>query len=267
MVSRGGSNIAASGTPFKKQIDFAILAITRRCHLACGHCYERYNLADQDSVTVRWREVVRELQSWDEHITFSGGEPMLRFEDLLELVWSRGDKDLSDFHLPYLWSWRQPRKSAGPAPRRWPAAGVGLDDVEPDRHEIRCAAALARAQRPSWRSATFIKQDIPLRKRVSDQGPGSLRAAGGLSALRPRRPYRRHPLARAQALWGLFLETSGGLVLEDDRQQATALYREADTNRAYRSYPPIAYPGYEESPGLLGCLMGGLVHFLRGQPR
>ena len=88
MVANGGLNVASAGTPGKRHLDMAILGITRRCPYACGHCYEYDNIAERDSVPAgRWSEVVRETQRLGTGvIVLSGGEPMTRYEDLLELV-------------------------------------------------------------------------------------------------------------------------------------------------------------------------------------
>ena len=100
MVARGGMNITAAGTPFKKQIDTVIVGITRRCNYKCVHCYEHYNLSDADTVPIeKWKRAVQELQnSGVSIITLSGGEPMMRYEDLLELI-KTADHSLSDFHI------------------------------------------------------------------------------------------------------------------------------------------------------------------------
>jgi len=64
LVARGGLNYHAAGTAWRRHIDFVIVAITRRCPLACVHCYERANLGSADVVSFeRWRSVIAELQT------------------------------------------------------------------------------------------------------------------------------------------------------------------------------------------------------------
>jgi sulfatase maturation enzyme AslB (radical SAM superfamily) len=100
MVANGGLNITAAGTPFKQQIDTSILGITRKCNYKCTHCYEHFNLGEADSVPISvWKSVINELQSSGVSIiTLSGGEPMLRYDGLMELLKS-ADHSRSDFHI------------------------------------------------------------------------------------------------------------------------------------------------------------------------
>jgi MoaA/NifB/PqqE/SkfB family radical SAM enzyme len=262
MVSRGGLNVSASGTPFKAQVDVAILAITRKCPLACGHCYERFNLADEDTVTVAdWKGVVRELQELGTSvITFSGGEPMLRFEDVVELV-EAGDKDRSDFHLHTSGFGVTREKAVALRRAGLAAAGIGLDDVDPDRHDaLRGRRGVhdeaVRALRYFHEAGIFpyvnmcLTGDLVRSGRLADY----LRSApdwniGAIRWLEPK-PYG-----------GYFSKRPADLFSEDDRRQATALYLKANTKTACRDCPPVSYLGFDESPERLGCLMGGLTHF------
>ncbi len=65
-----------------------IWGITNRCPLSCSHCYEWDNIAQRDRLeladlkkilTLFWAHDIR-------HIQFSGGEPLVRFGDLIELL-------------------------------------------------------------------------------------------------------------------------------------------------------------------------------------
>ena len=100
MVAGGGLNLHAAGTALKAQIGMVLLGISRKCSLHCSHCYERFNVGQEEAVPIsRWKEVLGEIQSVGAGvIVFSGGEPMERYEGLLQLLES-GNKDLSEFHL------------------------------------------------------------------------------------------------------------------------------------------------------------------------
>ncbi|MEE9502719.1 MAG: radical SAM protein, partial [Candidatus Aminicenantaceae bacterium] len=136
MVARGGLNLTAAGTPLKSQVDTAILAITRQCAYDCKHCYERFNLGEEEIMPIeRWKEVVHDLQAQGVSIiTFSGGEPMLRFEGLMELV-KAADKDLSDIHVHTSGNGVTPEKAFALKQAGVAAIAVGLDDVDPNRHD------------------------------------------------------------------------------------------------------------------------------------
>lgn len=74
--------------PFEKEVEVPYrmdLALTYRCNLECGHCYNRTGEKDELS-TERWKEVLKKI--WDlgiPHVIFTGGEATLR-EDLPELI-------------------------------------------------------------------------------------------------------------------------------------------------------------------------------------
>jgi uncharacterized radical SAM superfamily Fe-S cluster-containing enzyme len=88
MAGQGGLNYAAAGSALKKHIDMAILAVTSRCSLACRHCYERTDIAATDSVPKEvWLNVIHRLQEMSTGvIVLSGGEPMMAYPEILELV-------------------------------------------------------------------------------------------------------------------------------------------------------------------------------------
>ena len=72
----------------KEKLSFIHLAITRKCPLRCEHCFEWDNLNQKESFTKEDLLKVVDLYKKEGvlQIHFSGGEPMVRFKDLLELV-------------------------------------------------------------------------------------------------------------------------------------------------------------------------------------
>ncbi len=262
MIAGGGLNLAAAGTRFKQQIDVAILAITQRCTLACKHCYERFNLADEDSVSIgKWKEVVAELQELGTSvITFSGGEPMLRFEDLLGLL-GAGDKDLSDFHVHTSGYGVTRDKALALRTAGLAAAGVGLDDVDPARHDAfrGQGGAYEQAVRSlgHFRDAgifpyvnTCLTEDLVRSGRLADYLRFARdRQIGFVRWLEPK------------PCGGYFPRRPEDLFSEDARRRTTTLCLEANTKKEWESVPPVSYLAHEESPKLLGCRMGGLMHF------
>ena len=67
---------------------FIFLAITRKCPLKCEHCFEWDNLNKKE--TFSKEELMQIIDLYLQHdilqIYFSGGEPMVRFRDLVELI-------------------------------------------------------------------------------------------------------------------------------------------------------------------------------------
>lgn len=261
MVARGGLNITASGTPLKQQIDMAILGITRKCAYSCRHCYEHFNLAEEESVPVeRWATLVREIQEVGVSVVvFSGGEPMMRFADLLSLLRSV-DQERSEFHVHtsgHGVSRERARalKTAGLA-----AAAVGLDDIVPERHDAMRGTPGSFGEAIQaldfFREAgIFTYLNTCLTKDIVRSGdlPRLLLAARDLGVgivriLEPR------PC-------GTFLDADPeDLFSAEDRAIVTEFFREANLGPKYRDCPLISYEAYFEAPERLGCMMGGHSH-------
>jgi MoaA/NifB/PqqE/SkfB family radical SAM enzyme len=66
---------------------FAFLAITRKCPMRCEHCFEWENLNQKESFTKD--DLLKVIDIYQkqgvQQFHFSGGEPMTRFKDLLEM--------------------------------------------------------------------------------------------------------------------------------------------------------------------------------------
>ncbi len=69
-------------------LSFIFMAITRKCPMRCEHCFEWDNLNKKETFTLaEWKQVVDIYQQQGVmQIHFSGGEPMVRFHDLLEII-------------------------------------------------------------------------------------------------------------------------------------------------------------------------------------
>lgn len=70
------------------QLRFIFLAVTRKCPMRCEHCFEWDNLNQRETFTRE--ELIRIVDIYQKQgvnqIQFSGGEPMVRFPDLLEVI-------------------------------------------------------------------------------------------------------------------------------------------------------------------------------------
>ena len=70
------------------QLRLIFLAITRKCPMRCEHCFEWDNLNKRETFTRE--ELIRIVDIYQKQgvnqIQFSGGEPMVRFPDLLEVI-------------------------------------------------------------------------------------------------------------------------------------------------------------------------------------
>lgn len=72
----------------KKSLQTVIFAITNRCPLHCRHCSEGDNLGTTDKLSLdELKQILVKLQDRGIlHIQLSGGEPLVRFDDMIELM-------------------------------------------------------------------------------------------------------------------------------------------------------------------------------------
>jgi len=262
MTARGGLNIKAAGTPLKSQIDIAILAITRKCNYDCKHCYEHFNLADEDIVPVeRWKKIIEDIQKIGANIiALSGGEPMLRYDGLIEMLES-GNKSLSEFHI-YTSGHRVTAEKARELNEAGiSASAIGLDDVIPQRHDdLRgfkgSYQEALQAIRYFQEARVFTYINLCLTKDLICSGdlPKYFELAKELNvgAIRFLEP---------KPCGGYLFEDRGELFSEEDRRIVTEFFMEANRAKKYRDYPLISYEDYAEAPERLGCMMGGHTHF------
>jgi len=63
-------------------------AITNRCPLKCAHCFEWDNISSSDKLSLNQLKLILSKieQQGIKHIQLSGGEPVVRFEDLISLI-------------------------------------------------------------------------------------------------------------------------------------------------------------------------------------
>lgn len=262
MVANGGLNIHMSGTPAKTQIDKVFLGISKKCNYHCRHCYEYPNLYDGESVpTELWENIVSKLQKLGTSIfVLTGGEPMLRFEAIMEILKS-ADKNLSDFHIQTTGDGVTLEKAFILKKAGISAAGISLDDFDSERHDMfrnfQGAQKKARQAIECFNEAgifTYINMCL------------------------------REEMIQSKGLW-MFLEFAknldvGAVVLlepkpcgkyisnsnrnflsEESRKIVNEFFVKANQNKKYKNYPHVAYLHHYEKPELFGCLMGGLSHF------
>jgi MoaA/NifB/PqqE/SkfB family radical SAM enzyme len=79
--------------PFRPKTDYLnsmIFAITKKCPLKCLHCYEWNELNHKDTLSLSdLKSIIRKFQSRGKgvaQIQFSGGEPLSRYEDVLDIL-------------------------------------------------------------------------------------------------------------------------------------------------------------------------------------
>jgi len=262
MIANGGFNVAAAGSQWKPQIDYVILAITRKCNYDCKHCYEHFNLAEGDSVPIeRWKEVIAEIQRIGVSvINLSGGEPMLRYGGLIELL-QTGDKDRSDFHLHTSGHNVTPERAVELRNVGLNAVAVGLDDVNPERHDslrgyIGSYEEATQALKYFYEAEVFTYTNMCVTKDLLHSGDlwNYFELVKGLNV-------GAIQLLEPRPCGGYFSEEPDNLISEDERKIVTRFFTKGNLEKRFKDYPQIFYISYIEAPERLGCMMGGLSHF------
>lgn len=83
----------------KGHLQTMIFAVTSKCPLHCAHCFEWQNLDSDESLSLsELKAILRKFQSRGiDQIQLSGGEPLCRLDDTIELI--RSAKPGTDFWL------------------------------------------------------------------------------------------------------------------------------------------------------------------------
>ena len=125
--------------PFHEQMEYlnsVIFAITKKCSLNCQHCYEWDELNKQEKLSLGdLKKIVDYFQSRGvAQIQLSGGEPLARFDDMIELLKSaRPDTDFWIVTSGYKLTQERAMelKKAG-----LKGIAVSLDNFDPVKHNM-----------------------------------------------------------------------------------------------------------------------------------
>ncbi len=230
-----------------------IIAITSRCRLACGHCYEWNNLSMDERLTVKdIKGIITKIKdSGVRHIQLSGGEPLERFEDLLGIVrFSSPGTDIWILTSGYGLSAEKAMKlkKAGLT-----GADISLDHWDAEGHN---------------RSRNNPDAFFWVREAVKNCCEAGLVTSLSLCAFRSFvSPYNLEKYADLAREWNVgfirLLEPRqagrfAGMDIELEPEQISLLesfYQDANLSDRYLTYPVVTYPGYNQRRS--GCFGSG----------
>ncbi len=237
-----------------QQVNFAI---TTRCPMRCEHCFEWDNLNLHETFTLpHLQEIIGRLQKDGlGQISLSGGEPMVRFDDMIELITS-GDKTTewwiltSGFNLNF--EKAHQLKNAG-------ATGVvvSIDHYQEEVHNrfrghrdafaqaTKAALAAGEAGLSVAVSVCVTRENANREFLLKHAGLASHLGADFVQWLEPRAVGHYHNKE----------------VLLDAYQidLMEKLYEELNHDPENLEFPPIIYHGYHQRR--VGCLSGGKISF------
>lgn len=257
MFRNGGLNFQEAGTPAKRHFETALLGIADSCPLNCRHCYEKYNLAEGNSVPlVTWKNVISELQKRGVSIiVLTGGEPLVKFNDTLELL-NSGNKELSDFHLHTSGYSLTFEKAAALKEAGLMAAAIGLDDYDPVRNDrIRGKGSFntaIEALKIFNKAGILTYINLCATKELINDGNlyvfynflKSLNISF-IQLLEPR------PC-------GGYLNEQESILGNEEKRKLKSFVKNVSRHKLYKDHPVIYYVAHIEDKEQNGCNMGGL---------
>lgn len=235
-----------------EKLSFVFLAITRKCPMRCEHCFEWDNLNKQESFTKDDLFKVVDLYQREGVLQFhfSGGEPMVRFKDLVALVHYASKKSdcwvlTSGFN--FTTKNAQLLKQAG-----CKGVVVSIDHYIPELHNLfrgnRDAFNLATNAIAAAREAGLVCSISVCATKVFIDGQHLL-------------PY----IDFAKQLGVQFVQVleprqvghyEGKNVLLDDRhiKELETVFKMINHSAEYKTYPTMLYHGYHQRR--VGCFSG-----------
>ncbi len=230
-----------------------ILGISSRCNFHCEHCYEAPRISETEHLTEEELCIVMEdaLSNGVRHMQIGGGEPLMRYEELKKIMERAGGK--MDFWISTTGDGLTAEKAAELKKTGLTGATISLDHWD-------------RAFHDRFRGTPgAFDLAVSAVRHCQDAGIiPNLTLCVTREMATPAHLIRYLDLARdLKVPFVRFLEPrrtgryAGKDVLLREREQETVLqtYLKMNSERKYRSYPIIQYPGYHQRK--LGCFGAG----------
>lgn len=230
-----------------------IFAITKKCPLNCLHCVEWYNLNQED--TLSKEDIIKIVYEYQEYgttqIMFSGGEPMTRYKDLIDILASSSKK--TDFWIITSGIGVNIEKAKALKAAGLSGIMVSLDHFIPDHHdqfrglknsfeyalkailsanEVGLVTALSLCVNKDYLDKDFLQQYMTLAKKLG---------TSFVQILEPRATGRYA---------GQSVEIS-----DEQKIAIESIYLDYNSLPQYSKYPIIHYLGYHQRR--VGCFGGG----------
>jgi MoaA/NifB/PqqE/SkfB family radical SAM enzyme len=240
-------------SPGKGNLQTVIFAITNLCPLNCIHCYEWDNISDKNSLSFNdlKRAMEKIERSGIRHVQFSGGEPMSRFDEMIELMRLSGRStdfwiNTSGFGLTYDKALTMKRNGMT-------GAVISLDDWDEHRHNQfrgnkRSFYWVQEAVKNCRRAGIIVCLSIcPVREFVSEENLDKyhrLAKKMGAGFVRILEPVRTGRLKNADAR-----------LSEKHVDLIRQFMISRNNDPKYAGFPVIQFPGHHQRKS--GCLGAG----------
>ncbi len=233
------------------------VAITKKCSLQCEHCFEWEALNGKEKLSLAdLKVIVKRISDMGvSQIQLSGGEPMLRFQDLLEVI-GTGPKEVE------FWLLTSGLNLTADNASRLKAAGltgvvVSLDHFEPELHnQFRgyqkafywAGEAIKNANNNGMVTAISICVTRPFVTESNLMAYAELAKEWGVSFIQVLEPKAvGHYDGKDVAL------------LPEQEKLLEAFYLKLNYEEGFRQYPLVSYHGFYQRR--IGCLSSGSRSF------
>jgi MoaA/NifB/PqqE/SkfB family radical SAM enzyme len=244
---------ALSGTGTGIPLQTLILSISSRCDYKCEHCFEADKLNGKELLSLQdLSKVMKDaFQNKVRHIQFGGGEPMLRMEDMIRIMYQA--HGTMDFWISTSGSGLTHEKATLLKKAGMTGATISLDHWNKDDHDrfrnFSGAFDSAVEAVENCNSAGIITNLTLCVTREMANQDNLIRYLKFARELRV--PFVRFLEPRKVGNY------AGKDVLLREKEQRVILdfYLRMNSERKYSSYPIIQYPGYHQRK--LGCFGSG----------
>lgn len=235
---------------------YAVFAITAKCMFRCEHCYAINALRSKEVLP---REVILETvealcRSGVGVLSLEGGEPMLRYDDLLAAL-RQIDGRATPFIATTGWG-LDARKAAELAESGLVAAQISLDHYDPAKHNAfrgnpKAFDTAANAVRVHREAGVFPILAVCATRAVL-RGGGLFRYLELAKDLGAGMIQVIDPLPA-----GNYLRAKDAILTADELDEIIDFHRVANTDPRYASFPAVCARAHVEHETRFGCGMGG----------
>jgi MoaA/NifB/PqqE/SkfB family radical SAM enzyme len=235
-----------------ERLSFVFLAITRKCPMRCEHCFEWDNLNQKESFNKE--DLIKVIDLYQKEgvlqFHFSGGEPMVRIKDLIELIDHASNKSecwvlTSGFNFTYANA--QKLKKAG-----CKGVVVSIDHYIPELHN------LFRGNQNAFNAAVNAVKESIQAGMVASLSVCATKAFIDGGHLLPYMEFAKdlgvHFVQVLEPKNVGHYENKDVLLLEKHVAILEDIFKTINHNKFYKDYPTMLYHGYHQRR--VGCFSG-----------
>lgn len=238
-------------------VDYMVVAITSRCMYRCEHCYTIHTLKKQDVVPFdKLMDAIEKLVDIGVGmLSLEGGEPLIRYDDLLEIIKRVGDR--ANPWIATTGHSLTEEKAKELAEAGLIGAQISLDHYDPDKHNAfrrdkRAFDSAVNAVNLFRENGIFPVVCIVPSKQIVNEG-GLYNYLELAKELNVGYIQLLEPMPA-----GRYLEPDGEFLFNDEeRKKLEDFHIKVNTSAKYKDYPGISARVYLEDESRYGCGMGG----------